>query len=429
MTSSDLKQLELPDNPGVYFFRDSAGVILYIGRATSLRDRTRSYFARDLASTRGPHMVHMVRSAATVTWEATPTVMDAILLESALIHANKPYYNTKEKDDKSGTYIIITKEAFPRIFTERWRTYTMHADQYVGAELYGPFTSAAAAQDILRFIRKSLPFLDKKSNQKHHTRFYQQLGLVPQTGGGEEQVSASSSQTFAAASTNTASTLYKKRIALIKKILGGKRSDAIAEMTTWMQSAAAKHDYELAAKYRDAIRALGRVSDMKFIRASIAENFGSQLRIEAYDTSHFGGKSHMGVMTVLENGEPAKSEYRSFIIRSAGAADDIAATAELLARRLRHPEWPMPNYIVIDGGQTHLHILTDVIRSHGASTDNIQIVSIVKDEHHKPRELLSEQPVPPEIEKLCILANSEAHRFAIKVMHTRNRAQTLAKKS
>ena len=92
MIRQDLDKLELPQNPGVYFWRDDAGRILYIGKATNLRDRTRSYFAPDLIKTRGAHIVDMVFKSATLTWEETQSVLEALILEANLIKKYQPYY-------------------------------------------------------------------------------------------------------------------------------------------------------------------------------------------------------------------------------------------------------------------------------------------------------------------------------------------------
>jgi excinuclease UvrABC nuclease subunit len=85
MKKQDLSMLGLPDSPGVYFFRDETGTILYIGKATSLKDRVRSYFNPDLMKTRGLRLVSMVTIAATVTYQETGSVLEALLLESRLI--------------------------------------------------------------------------------------------------------------------------------------------------------------------------------------------------------------------------------------------------------------------------------------------------------------------------------------------------------
>ena len=108
MTADELKKLKLPDEPGVYRFLDAKGTIMYIGKATSLRGRVRSYFANDLLHTRGKHIVDMTTLAHTVTHTQTDSVLEALILEAALIKEHQPHYNTKEKDNPEDEDWIYT---------------------------------------------------------------------------------------------------------------------------------------------------------------------------------------------------------------------------------------------------------------------------------------------------------------------------------
>ncbi|MBU6388756.1 nucleotide excision repair endonuclease, partial [Patescibacteria group bacterium] len=100
MQRSDLQKSNLPDAPGVYLFKQGRKV-LYVGKATSLRDRVRSYFDDDLIATRGPRIVDMVTKADRIAYEATPTVLEALVREAALIKKYLPKANVEGKDDKS----------------------------------------------------------------------------------------------------------------------------------------------------------------------------------------------------------------------------------------------------------------------------------------------------------------------------------------
>jgi len=101
------KKYNLPDKPGIYQFKKGRQ-ILYIGKATSLRDRVRSYFAGDLVESRGPRLIKMLAEANDLSWQETDSVLEALILESTLIKKHQPKYNAREKDDKSFNYIIIT---------------------------------------------------------------------------------------------------------------------------------------------------------------------------------------------------------------------------------------------------------------------------------------------------------------------------------
>ena len=172
MTSQQLAKLKLPDVPGVYTFVDTKGRPLYIGRATSLKDRTRSYFAADLIDTRGPRIVDMITRAKTVKWQETDSVLEAIILESNLIKRYQPHYNVDERDDKSSQYVIVTDEPWPRVFLARARDFDAEQKEgklgYKVKERFGPYPHGGLIKEALKILRKMFPFKDKKSFDARH---------------------------------------------------------------------------------------------------------------------------------------------------------------------------------------------------------------------------------------------------------------------
>ena len=170
-----ISKIKLPDKPGVYFFKKGKD-LLYIGKATSLRDRTKSYFRKDLISTRGPLVLDMVFKSDNIKWEVTDSVLEAIILEANLIKKYQPYYNTKEKDDKSFNYVCITKEKLPRVLVVRGRV----LKNYKGS-IFGPFTNSVQLYEALNILRRIFPFIDDKSSKKQNYEFYKQIGLTPDT--------------------------------------------------------------------------------------------------------------------------------------------------------------------------------------------------------------------------------------------------------
>ena len=114
MKSQYLTKHRLPDAPGVYLFKKGKQ-ILYIGKATSLKSRVKSYFSKDISETRGPRIVGMVETATALAYRETPSILEALMLEAELIKRHQPPYNSSAKDDKSWNYVLITKEEFPRV--------------------------------------------------------------------------------------------------------------------------------------------------------------------------------------------------------------------------------------------------------------------------------------------------------------------------
>src|SRR3990167_3821893 len=126
MTRKELNEYKLPDSPGIYMFLGSRRRILYVGKATSLRDRVRSYFSTGLEESRSVAIVAMTEEARSVSWKNTDSVLEALILEANLIKKHQPKYNSRDKDNKSFNYLVITKESppaggFPRVLIVRGR--------------------------------------------------------------------------------------------------------------------------------------------------------------------------------------------------------------------------------------------------------------------------------------------------------------------
>jgi excinuclease ABC subunit C len=149
----------------------------------------------------------------------------------------------------------------------------------------------------------------------------------------------------------------------------------------------------------------------------------SRVRIEAYDVAHMSGKNMVGVMTVVIDGEAAPREYKKFIIKTQSGSNDIGALEEILSRRLRHTEWGIPDIIVTDGGVAQKRVGEQVSARYQW---NVPVVSVVKDDSHKAREILGEQLLVNKHKRAILLANVEAHRFAI-AFHKEKRAKNFLK--
>lgn len=177
MISQDLKQFNLPDGPGVYFFKQGKS-ILYVGKATSLHDRVRSYFNKDLIESRGPRLVAMLELADSIDFIQTDSVLEALILEAREIKKYQPKYNTREKDNKSFYQVIITKEDYPRVLMIRERELEVKPD-LAGSIKYkfGPFPYPSELREALRIVRKIFTYRDKCSPLSGRACFNVQIGL------------------------------------------------------------------------------------------------------------------------------------------------------------------------------------------------------------------------------------------------------------
>src|SRR3990167_8700455 len=185
------KKKKMPETPGVYFFLYAKKKLLYIGKATSLCDRVKSYFSRDISTARGPKIELMLEKAHFVAHRKTDSVLEALILEANLIKTHQPPYNTDAKDDKSYNYVVITNEKFPRVLIVRGRDLEKYRAPSVvlatagiqkkgswipgqarddkkrnkdGLKVkyeFGPFPAGGALREAMKIVRKLFPYWDR----------------------------------------------------------------------------------------------------------------------------------------------------------------------------------------------------------------------------------------------------------------------------
>lgn len=457
---------KLPDKPGVYMFvgsskRSEDGTrgkkILYIGKATSLRDRVKSYFNKDIVNTRSPLISKMLSEFNDIEFIETPSVLEALVLEANLIKKYQPEANIKEKDNRSFNYVVITDENFPRVLIMRGRELekkfqkfsepssrenprkerrrrteeifskkfpwfsrdaakenldkNSNSNSFSISYIFGPFPNGSQLKEAMKIVRKMFPFRDKcipAEEQKKRTLaprsfsgvgcFNRQIGLCPGVCTGEISKQE-----------------YAKTIKNIILFFEGSKKKLLKNLEKQMKDFAKTRQFEKAQKIKKTIFTLNHIQDVALIKDNLEQKNLSNFRIESYDIAHLSGTNVVGTMTVIENGEVKKSDYRKFKIKNTLGINDVGALSEVLTRRLAHNEWPMPDLIVVDGGIAQKNIMEKVLDEHKL---DIAVVSVVKDERHKAREILGLNNLAfakakINIEKEILLSNAEAHRFAI----------------
>ncbi len=392
MEKKDIDFSSLPDSAGVYYFLKGTEVY-YVGKATSLRSRVKSYFDPDLSEKRSELIAKVVREADGVRVETTDSVLEALLLEAQKIRELKPIGNSLSKDDRSFNYVVITKEKFPRVLTVRGRELSTAIDPALVRSLYGPFTQGSSLREALKIIRRIFPYFDtpfpiggRYTPQAQKTlRFNQSIGQYPS----DTDVSA-----------------YARAIRNIEYLFEGKKKSLLTLLSREMKRAA----FEEAEILKRQLFALTHIQDIALIKDEFRKAPATEYRIEAYDTAHLGGLATRAVMVVVVDGVPEKKEYRTFTIKTAKDADDYQSLREVLERRFNHPEWTYPKLIVIDGGRTHLKVADQVLKKLGVA---IETCAVVKDARHKPRDIIGKLRTKEHHEASILLANAEAHRFSI----------------
>lgn len=415
MLPNFIKEANIPHKPGIYIYRNSLGQIIYVGKAIDLQKRVSSYFAKNTDSLKTSHLVLEIRS---VEFIVVASELEALILEANLIKKHLPQFNVRLTDDKDYLYIKITKGDFPQVVTARKQGLT-DAKKY-----FGPFPSSTTVKSTLKSLRRIFPWCSNPpkeakegSTSKRSLRpcFYFHIKLCPGACAGVIN-----------------STDYKKNIHRLGLLLDGKKDELWAKLNEEMQQYSKTQEFEKAERVKRMIAGLQYLTqpnrsqiyleNPNFIEdqnQSSLEEMQKELglpdlpeRIECYDISNISGTNATGSMVVLSHGEIDKSQYRKFKIKITGKPDDYAMHQEMMQRRLSHPEWPLPQLFLIDGGRGQVRASFIELEKKGIS---VPIYGIAK---------RMEWLYPPEGEVVKLDKSSlalralqkirdEAHRFAI----------------
>lgn len=426
-----LKVRNFPQSPGVYLFKDSAGRVIYVGKATNLRSRAGSYFLKAAAEdSRTAYWIHEVCDADLIECESE---VDALLVESRLIKDIQPRHNKIQKDDKTFPYLVITtREDYPRVEVTR-------DPPTKNAKLFGPFTSAGALNGAITVLQRIFKFrtcsLDIQADDEKW-KWYRPCLL------------ASIQQCTAPCNLQISTEEYAHDIQRLKWVLEGKKTKLIREMKSDMQEASANLQFEKAARLRDEIHLLETLdkrgnledhvqpevffTDPKKGLAGLKKTLGlkeSPRTIEGVDIAHLGGTETVASLVQFIDGLPFKPGYRRYKIRTVEGVDDFRSIHEVVARRFKRLSEQgelFPDLLLIDGGKGQLSAAVAAFRELGI--DPPQMLSIAKKE-----ELLyqPDNPNPIKLSKhsyalrLLQYVRDESHRFAQHYHHMLRRKRTL----
>lgn len=417
MASKRISKLlkNFPDRPGVYLMRDEGGSVIYIGKAKSLKKRVSSYFRHD--SFASPRLRKLVQSIDDISIIRTESEVEALILEAKLIRKYNPFFNVELKMSDRYPYIKITSEPFPRIMVTRQRG----KDDGL---YFGPYVSAGDVRSLLRLIERDFPLricareIDSSATgNTSRPCLHYSLGRCLGPCGG--LVSPSE---------------YRERVDDVILLLQGQSAEVVERLRKRMDRAAQSLAFEEAARFRDTIRAIWRITRQR-VSSPLREDFDGDMwqclnrlqdilklpvipwRIDGFDISHMSGKETYGVAVVFEQGAPNRSLYRRFKIKTVKGIDDFRSLEETVTRRytqsLKGNE-PLPQLVLIDGGPVQLDFAMKALSSLGLA--ELPVVSLAKQE-----ELIYHDPIkaPVRLEfsdsalRLLQRVRDESHRFAI----------------
>jgi excinuclease ABC subunit C len=238
---------QLPESPGVYLFKDAAGTVLYVGKATSLRNRVRSYFLESRwADAKTGSLVREIASLETIV---VANEHEALALEHNLIKQYRPKFNVVLCDDKTYPYIKFTAaEKYPRVYFTR----RIKKD---GSLYFGPYFPAGLARRILHFVHKrflvpSCTVDLTRSHPRPCLQYYIKRCLGPCVSG------------------LTTDESYSEAARDVRMFLEGRRHDLMKSLEARMMAAAEKEQFEQAAAYRDLKRTLEDIEERQRIAAA-----------------------------------------------------------------------------------------------------------------------------------------------------------------
>ncbi len=512
-----LDKVDLPAKPGVYLFRNSKERVLYVGKATILSQRIRSYFSSNPDRAMIPDLV---RNSDDIECIVTNSPHEALILERQLIRQHRPRYNSMLKDDKSYPFLALTREKYPRIM------YTRHPPK--DAWRWGPFPNAAAAKQVVQLLRRHFGIRDKDCHGKDGC-LASHIGLCKGPCVDPEG--------------------YPQLVKNVRRVLNGDASELIEELAREMDAHSKSQEYEEAASIRDIIKAVRVVTSQQVILSKVyrecdaigigvkgdlaaivvihaddgvikgqeawplihrgdegdsisrfivdhytnrrppkillcpipisntihewlnerregqvdvrvpqrgdfvtltnlakqnakmqvermankasgsleqraADDAASLLSMDSlnhivcFDMAQLLGDSRVGASVCFRNGRPSKKEYRTYTVKG-DAMDDLRMMKEVVARWLKRVEdWP--DLLLIDGGETHLAIISDLLQKQGIG-GKMELASLAKREETIHREG-HEDIVLDRRGRVLVHARDEAHRFVNK-FHRKNRAK------
>jgi excinuclease ABC subunit C len=425
------KVREFPQTPGIYLMKDSAGRVIYVGKAKNLRSRAGSYFSKTAAEEM--RTSYWINEICDLDYVECESEVDALLMESRLIKDVQPKYNKELKDDKTFPYLMITtREDFPRVEVTR-------EPKDRGVKLYGPFASAGALRGAVQVLQKIFQFrtcsLDIDENDERW-RWFRPCLL------------ASIHQCTAPCNLRIGKEEYRRDIRRLQMFLDGHKARLLAQLRGEMLDAAKSLQFEKAAALRDEIHMLQTLDDRgeldtheqpevfyvdpKKGLAGLRKvlNLAEEPRtIEGVDIAHLGGGQTVASLVQFIDGLPFKPGYRRYRIRQVEGVDDFRSIHEVVSRRFRRlqdQEEVFPDILLIDGGPGQLSAALAAFREQQIEPPTLVSLAKREEEIYVPG---AEQPLRLSRHafalRLLQYVRDEAHRFAQHYHHILRKRATL----
>ena len=409
-----LENLNIPQTPGCYLFRDSKDKIIYVGKSKFLPKRVKSYFQKNHEDIKTRKLVEKINSVDFIICQSES---EAFVVEENLIKLYKPEYNIKGKDDKTTRQVlIIEEEDFPRI--ELARNTECKPNQILAL-----FTSGRMANEVYDLIHQIFPLRSCSYNLSEENiesgKFKPCLELQISNCLGpccgqvkkiQYQLMISQIKKIFDFEYESVKKYFKKQINYFSKTLQYEKAHDHLVRLKNLESLITKIEPLRLNKIKEQLIQIGK--DLNFKQ--------SPLIIEAFDNSHTNGLEAVSASVRYVMGQPEKSSYRKFIIKSNSGGDDYGSFREVLNRRFKRlidEKIQLPNLVIIDGARPQLNTAIEVFKELKI-LDKVDLISISKDKNHRPNIIHTTNGVDVNIMALkdrYLLGRilEEVHRFVI----------------
>jgi excinuclease ABC subunit C len=366
----EAKLRTLPTRPGVYLMKDAEGVIIYVGKAKSLRARVRSYFQG--GAQHGIKTREMVRRVVDLDTIVVRSEAEALILENNLIKENRPRFNINLRDDKTYPYIKVTSEAFPRVYVTR----RLVKD---GGRYFGPYTD-------VRRMRQSLELVKKLYTVR--SCHYDLPREVPARPCLDYHIGRCKAPCVAFQTPDE----YRGMIDEITEVLGGHTRLVARRLQAEMQKAAEEMNFERAAELRDAVRQLESLEH----RQQVVDVSGSDRDIVGFARD---GAEACGVVLQIREGKLLGREAQ-FLSNLQDERDEEALSTfatRIYADRLSRDPEGMPPEIYFGMDFDDRQVLEELLRAQAKRAVRLHIpqrgekVQLVSLADQNARHLLEER--------------------------------------
>ena len=401
----------IPSRPGVYFFKDAANTIIYIGKASYLRKRIASYFSADLGD--DYKIGGILRDSYALNYIVTSTDLEASLLEADLIQRYQPKYNTLLKDGQPFMYLVFSEGSLPEVSLVR--------NKNKQGTYFGPFLHKAQARAAYRYIIKTFKLLLCNKNIAQGCLDYH-LGMCA-----------------GACRPDFDEKAYASRVQLAHEVLRNDQKSFLATLHKEIDVCARALKFEQALQlqhYAKSIESIFCAIQIRYRPERFYENImivavdkssllqdtdqqayilqqrlktDKPLRtIDCFDISHFQSNAIVGSCVRFIDGKPDGASCRRFKIRTLKQQNDYAALHEIVQRRYK-TQSDYPDLILIDGGKGQLNAVIPLV-------GNIPIAGLAKREERLFSQAYPEGTIlnlHDTSDRLLIALRDYAHHFAI----------------